>query len=233
MNIILNKKPKNTTIIQGFPGIGLVGTIATEFLLEHLKTEQIGRIKLEDIPPAVAIHEHKIVDPFGIFYNKKYNLIIVHAIAPVQGFEWVMSKSLLELSKTLQAKELIAIEGVAGGNSDESGTYGYSKKYEKKLEKAGVKKMKEGIIMGVTGALLMSHNPIPITCLFGETHSNLPDSKAAAGILKALDKYLGLKVDYKPLLAQAETFEKKLQGIMKQGEQSKELSDAKRMSYVG
>ena len=46
MKIELSKKPKNCTLIEGFPGFGLVGTIATEYLLEHLQTEKIGKIFL-------------------------------------------------------------------------------------------------------------------------------------------------------------------------------------------
>ena len=47
MEIKLYKKPKSPLIIEGFPGFGLVGTIATEFLLEHLQTEQIVKISFE------------------------------------------------------------------------------------------------------------------------------------------------------------------------------------------
>ena len=38
MELILSKKPKGVTIVEGFPGFGLIGTIATEFLIEHLET---------------------------------------------------------------------------------------------------------------------------------------------------------------------------------------------------
>ena len=36
MELKLTKKPKGVTILNGFPGIGLIGTISTEFLMEHL-----------------------------------------------------------------------------------------------------------------------------------------------------------------------------------------------------
>ena len=42
VSLELWKKPKGATIIEGFPGYGLVGPITTEFLIDHLKTEQIG-----------------------------------------------------------------------------------------------------------------------------------------------------------------------------------------------
>ena len=86
--------------------------------------------------------------------------------------------------------------------------------------------------MGVTSAILLK-TEIPITCIFAETHSNLPDSKAAAKIVEMLDKYLGLAVDYKPLIKQAEKFEEKLKALLEKGMKAQEVKEKKSMSYVG
>ncbi|MDO8480597.1 MAG: PAC2 family protein [Nanoarchaeota archaeon] len=235
MEIILKKKPKNPTIVQGFPGIGLVGTIATEYLLEHLQAEQIGRINSQEMPAAVAIHGGKVVDPFGIFYNKKHNLIIVHAITPSHGFEWQLADAILDIARQTNAAEIISLEGIAGNNPNETGTFFYTKdkKEAERLKKAGLVPMTEGIIIGVTGGLLLKGGAIPVTCIFSETHSNLPDSKAAAGIIKALDASMDLGVNEAPLLKQAQMFEMKLQDILKRGAEATELSDKKKLSYVG
>ena len=83
MEIKLWKKPKNCTIVEGFPGFGLVGTISTEYLIDHLKTEEIGKIHLEDLPAVVAVHKGKVVQPLGIHYSQEYNLIILHAVTAV------------------------------------------------------------------------------------------------------------------------------------------------------
>jgi uncharacterized protein len=235
LRIILDKKPKNPILIHGFPGFGLVGTIATEFLLEHLGVEQIGKITVEEMPAMVAVHKSKLVDPFGIFYNKKYNVVIVHAIAATQGFEWKLADFVLELSEKLQVQEIISLEGLAGSESENMGSFFYSNedKRHQKLQKIGIKSLDEGIIMGVSAAILMKSDPTPLTIFFCETNSTLPDSKAAAKIIECLDKYLGLEVDYEPLLEQAQNFENKLQQILKKGAQAADLSEKKRMSYVG
>ena len=91
----------------------------------------------------------------------------------------------------------------------------------------------EGIIVGVTGALLASHTKTPVIALFAEARSNLPDSKAAAEIIKAVDAYTGLKIDPKPLLKQAELFEKKLKGIVQKGRKAEQINEDKKLSYVG
>ena len=72
MEIELKKRPKNATIIEGFPGFGLVGTITTEFLIDHLNAERIGSIWLSEMDPVVAVHGKDIIEPIGLFYSKKY-----------------------------------------------------------------------------------------------------------------------------------------------------------------
>ncbi len=65
MQIKLTKKPKNRILIWGFPGFGIVGTIAIEFLLDHLNVERIGKIVFDEMPATIAIHEGKIVEYTG------------------------------------------------------------------------------------------------------------------------------------------------------------------------
>lgn len=237
MEIKLTKKPKNPIIIEGFPGFGLVGTISTEFLIDHLKTEMIGKIMVDEIPAMVAIHESKVVQPLGIFYNKKYNIVILHAISSTQGVEWKMAEVVSQLANQLKAKEIIGLEGVgstSGSNSGRTFFYANNEKKAKVLAKI-TEPLKEGIIIGVTGALLLRVEKIPLTCIFAEAATNLPDSKAAANIIEVLDKYLGLKVETKPLMKQAEKFEDKLKNILSQKQQAEELSTDKKkqLSYVG
>lgn len=236
MKVTLWKKPKNCTIIEGFPGFGLVGTIASEFLIEHLKTEQIGKILFDDMPAMVAIHENKVIEPLGVFYNQKYNIVILHAITAATHYEWGMAETIGKIASELQAKEIISLEGVGSGEESEGSRvfyYASDEKNAKAFEKAGIGALKEGIIIGVTGAVLLRVEKIPISCLFAETHSNLPDSKAAAKVIEALDKYLGMDIDYKPLLEQAEKFEQKLKTIMQKSQEAQDISDKKKLSYLG
>ena len=236
MEAKLWKKPKNCTIVEGFPGFGLVGTIASEFLIEHLETEQIGKIIFNDMPAMVAIHENKIVEPLGIFYNSKYNIVILHAITAATHYEWEMSNTIAKIASDLNVKEIISLEGVGSGEDSEGNKvfyYANNEKNAKMFDKIGIPKLNEGIIIGVAGAILLRVEKTPISCLFAETHSNLPDSKAAAKIVEALDKYLGMDLDYKPLLEQAQKFEEKLKTILKKSQEAQEISDKKKLSYFG
>lgn len=234
MKINLTKKPKSPIIIEGFPGFGLIGTITTEFLIDQLKAEQIGSIKFDEIPAMVAIHDGNVVQPIGIFYDAKTNILIVHVITNVQGLEWELADAIVQLGKQLDAKEVISLEGVATpAPTEETRAFYYAsaKDSKKRFGDLGMEPLREGIIIGVTGALLLQEG-VNISAVFVETHSALPDSKASAQIVGVLDKYLNLKLSPKPLLEQAEKFEQKIKSIV---EKSKMAVDEqkKKLSYVG
>ena len=235
MKLVLTKKPKNVTIIEGFPGFGLIGTIATEFLMDHLKTEKIGIVEVSEVPAMIAIHQNKVIEPISIHYNKEYNIVLVHAINVGKDMAWGLAEIIGELARTLSAKQIVSLEGVGSPNPAEgSRVFFYSSDngaISKKLSGIASPLM-EGIIVGVTGALLAKNLSTPIVALFAEAKSNLPDSKAAAEIIKALDVYTGLNIDPKPLYKQAEMFEKKLKGIVAKSQEAGELQDEK-LSYVG
>src|SRR3989338_3165460 len=112
MKFILTKKPKGATIIQGFPGLGLVSTIAIKFLIDHLDVEEIGYLESEHITPLTAIHKSKIVNPITFFYNKKFNLIIVQSLTEVPGYEWELSNVMMELANTVSAKEIVVLDSM-------------------------------------------------------------------------------------------------------------------------
>ena len=241
MELKLTKKPKGVTILNGFPGIGLIGTISTEFLMEHLKFEQIGKIIFTDAPAVVAIHKGKLIEPLGVYHSKAANLVVIHGINLAYGNEWELAKILADLYKKLEAKEMISVEGVGAqeqeiNESVEDGTVFYFANKpgpEKKLKNLKINKLEDGIIMGITSALIVSNENMPLTCFFAKTHSKLPDSKAAAQIIKALDGYIGLDVDYKPLLETAQQFEHKIKEILQKGKAATDLRDLKKLSYLG
>ena len=231
MKFILNKKPKNPIIIQGFPSIGLVSTIATKFLIDHLDVEEIGHIESEHIVPLTSIHKGKVVNPITLFYNKKYNIIVVQSLTEVTGYEWELASTMVEIAKTLAAKEVIVLESMPS-HEENLDVYYFSNKNKVK----DVKELKEGIVMGTTAALLLKAKEIPVTCIFAEAHSQLPDSESAAKVVRALDGYLGLKIDYAPLIEAARKFEASLKQYLEKTKQAAQVTtqkEQKELSYIG
>lgn len=236
VKLVLNKKPKGVRIIEGFPGFGLIGTIVSEFLLDHLETEQIGYIEMDEVPAMIAVHEGNIIQPVSLHYNKKYNLVLIHAINPGKNLEWKLADTILEIAKQLTAKEIICLEGVGTPNSSERVFYTSRNMPTKAL--ANLKKvcvpLQEGVIVGVTGALLAKETKIPLLALFAEAQGTGPDSNAAAEIITALDGFVGFKLDPEPLHDQAKQFEGKLKDIVKKHDKAKKIHGKKSvLSYVG
>lgn len=239
MKINLSKKPKSPIIIGGFPGIGLIGTISTEFLIKHLNAKPIGHIWSDKLAPMAAVHDSKVVQPLEIYYDKTYNLMILHTLSDIRGLEWQVADALIALGKALKAKEVICLEGVLSKMETNNAYYlttdsAKEKVFNRIKTKVSVGPLREGILMGVTAALLL-RNKGPTTGIFAETHSKLPDSKASAKIIEILDSYLDLKVDYKPLLKAAEEFEEKLKSLMDQAKATEQHKKTKgvHLDYMG
>lgn len=235
MKLVLTKRPKGVKIIEGFPGIGLIGTIASQFIIEHIDAEKIGVIELDDIPAIIAIHQNEIVEPVSIYYSKKYNLVIINAINIGHELGWKIAEVVKQLARQLDCQEIICLEGVGSPLLNEKPKVYYvstDKKKTRILDKIS-QTLREGVIVGVTGALLAREREIPLTAFFAETHTNLPDSKAAAELIKVLDQYCGFDIDPGPLLKQAEEFENKFKKIFEESAKSGKLQKEKSLSYVG
>jgi uncharacterized protein len=234
MEVKLFEKPrKGAIVIEGFPGFGLVSTITTEFLIEHLKAKQIGKIVTDKVSPMIAIHKGQVVEPFGIFYCEKENIVIVRAISPVKDLEWELTECLIGLYEDIKAKEFISIEGISSdGKTPDPKAFYFSghKVRSNKFESFKVKKLEEGIIMGVTASLLAKMPET--TFIFAEAMADLPDSRAAAKVIEVLDQYLDLDVDYKPLLKKAQSFEGKIKDILTKGVMASK-DKIKKESYFG
>ena len=234
MKVILNEKPQKVTIIEGFPGFGFVGAISSQFLVEHLNAKPIGFIYSNEISPLVAIHKNELVRPLTIYYSEKHNIVILNALTPVNGFEWKIAKIIEDLYKTLKAKEVICLEGVNAlvpNNQSQAYYQTTNTKSQKKLDKLGLKQLGEGVILGVTGAVVLKN--MPVSCIFAEAQMGLPDSRAAGEIIKVLDNYLGLKVDPKPLIKKAEEFEVKIKGLLEKSKDASEMKEKKELTYLG
>jgi len=231
MKFTLTKKPKGATIIQGFPSMGLVSTLCTKFLIDHLDVEAIGYIESEFAMPLTAIHKSEVVYPITLYYNKKYNLIIIQALTEVTGFEWQVANTIVEIAKTIEAKQIIVLESMPSHEENVQLYY-----YSNNKTKLNIKPVTESVIMGITAATLLKAKKIPVLCIFAEAHSQFPDSESAAKVVGVIGEYLGMKIDIKPLLEAAKKFEANLRQIMERTKQLKNNTPTKEnddVNYFG
>jgi predicted ATP-grasp superfamily ATP-dependent carboligase len=240
LELKLKLKPKKSPIIiEGFPGFGFVATIAVEFLMDHLKMHSIGSFWSPRLAPIAFVHGKRIVQPLEIFHNDKYNIIVVEAVAGVAGMEWEVADALIQLYKKVNAKEIISIEGIgAPTERKEPAAYYFTNNdaTKKKFENIGISQIRDGIIFGPSGALMLKvDKSVNSSFIFAETRSNLPDSRAAAKIIEILDQYLNLKIDYKPLLKKAAGFEEQIKDLLQQAKQATTIKQGKEdeQPYIG
>lgn len=237
MRLNLEKKPENAKVIVGFPGFGLIGTIATKFLIEHLDVEHIGRVESTKLVPLAAVHKSQLVGPLDIFYDKKYNLVIVQTLSDLSGEEWQVADIIHELCEDLKAKEIIILEGMPGQNPKSLKTYYYCIGKNNNIKNLEIEPLKEGVMMGATATLLLKlDGEIPFLAIFSEGHSQLPDSEAAARVVKVLDQYLGLNIDYKPLIAAAKKFEDMMNQLIEKSKKTKMIpykTEQSDLDYLG
>jgi uncharacterized protein len=61
----------NSILIEAFPTVGLVSSIAGHFLIDQLKLEEIGMISSRYFMPAAVIHNGTPSPPVRIYAGKK------------------------------------------------------------------------------------------------------------------------------------------------------------------
>jgi uncharacterized protein len=231
--IELKEKIVNPLIIEGFPGFGLASTIATEFLIKHLNAKKVGRIFSTKLSPIIAIHDSEILDPLGIYYVKEHNIVILRALTAITGAEWEIAEKIIEFSKKVKAKEIISLEGMPSEKLGKSKAYYFTSMKGEKFKNVNIENLKDGLVFGVTGILLLRIKELPLTCIFADANPTLPDSRAAAEIIRILDDYLNLKIDFKPLIKNAEQFENKLKQLLSRVGKTSKKPGGGDMSYLG
>ena len=70
-------KLKNPTIILGFPGTGLVGSVAASQLVDSLQLKFGGYITSPDFAPLAAIHDYMPLPAARIHFSEKHNMIVI------------------------------------------------------------------------------------------------------------------------------------------------------------
>jgi len=71
------KKLNSPTLIAGFPGAGLVGSISTSYIINKLHMNQIACVESEFIVPGVIYAEGKLRHPFRLYSNEEGNVCVL------------------------------------------------------------------------------------------------------------------------------------------------------------
>jgi uncharacterized protein len=208
----------DATIILGLAGIGLIGPIIANSLIEQIPDiKEIGFVTSEFLPPISTFYDGILKHPFRIYYSPLYNLIVGICEVPFE-----ISSAYNDLAKTInnwalnedvRAKQIIVFQGIPQrGMIDEFPVY-YAAEEEliDYLEQFDLKRFEKGIIVGPESTIINEtlSNKLQGYVLFAPVYQ-IPTPEAAASIIKVLNKIYKMDIDIEPLLKEGKEIKDKM-----------------------
>jgi len=226
--VVIKKKIKfkKPVLVEGLPGIGLVGKLAADHLIKELKAEKVAEIISPHFPHQVLMQKNGVMRMLKnkIYYakGKKHDILIlvgdVQAITSEAQYE--VCGKMLDYFQSCGGTMIYTLGGYGSGKTPEKPRVFGSASHKHLI--AEYKKLgivfgeSHGSIIGAAGLLLglgkIRH--LEGICLMGETHGAYVDAKSAHAVLEVLTKILDVKVDMAKLTERAkagEAFMKKME----------------------
>ena len=241
---IVKQNLKGAVLIDGFPSIGLVGTIVANFLINTLKLEQIGIIDSPRFPAISVVKDGEPHNPMRLYSGEQVCndgtcnqvVVCVSEFTPPAEITKDLVNSLLDWAEENGCTKVISAEGFNSGKEEgkENEVYGITSTESSRvwIEEAKVKPFTYGTVGGITGALLNEGKirKMNVLGLLAEVSEDLPDARAAASVIKAIDELLlAIELDTEPLLKEAESLEQEVKIVRDQA--PPEVSSVPR--YIG
>ena len=209
---------EGATLVLGFAGIGLIGPIVANTLIEQIPDiKEIGFITSEYLPPISVFYAGVLKHPFRVLYSPQHNLIIGVCEVPFQ-----IPTAYNDLSKTIcnwalsddvKAKELVIFQGIPQrGIVDEYPVYYAAEEVMMEhLEKFGISRVEKGIIVGPEATVLNEAlmNRLNAYALFTPV-LEIPTPEGAASILEVMNKIYNLSIDTASLIEQGKEIKAKM-----------------------
>jgi uncharacterized protein (TIGR00162 family) len=221
INEITKIEVKNPILIEGLPGLGMVGRIAVNFLAKQLNAKKVAELYSPHFPYYVLVNKKGNVrllhGIFSVWKNKngKEDLIFLTGDSQAQTIEgqYDVADCILRFAKEKSTKTIITIGGYRKEAENTPKVVAVSTNstlLETALRAEAIASFAGNPIVGTAGLLLgmARFEEIDALCLLGETRGYLPDPKAAKSILIVLQRILGIKVDLAELDKEIEKFEK-------------------------
>jgi len=242
---------KDPVLIEGLPGLGLVGKIVIRHLIKQLNAEKLAYLYSPHFPYFVYVSKKGSVRLLrGTFYywkdkNKVNDLILFTGDSQAQTIEgqYEISDYILNFASKYHAKFIVTIGGYRMEVNDKPKVIAAatsSRLLNKALRVKAMVSPMESPIVGTAGLILglARLKKMEALCLLGETRGYLPDPKAAKSVLEVLKALLSLDIDLNSLdeeIAKAEKIVSRLQKIEEkrtlQAEEMRKEED-KKVTYI-
>ncbi len=215
------KKLKKPVFILGFPGTGLVGSVAASHLVDVLDLDFGGYLSSSEFAPLAAIHDYVPMPAARIHFSKKRNIVVVisEMTIPTKSSSDV-ADGIFELAKGMKASAIISLGGISLKEGKEEVYIVSSDRnmIKKAVKKRLAKPIKEGATTGVTGLLLTEGTlkKLPVTTLLASSSADYIDPQAASKVLDVLSKILNIPINTAELEKEAKEVSKGVkEGVIK------------------
>ena len=215
---------KNPVLVEGLPGLGMVGKIATRYLAKQLKAKKFAILYSPHFPYYVLVNKKGSVRLLhGEFFFWKNDagendFIFFTGDSQAQTIEgqYDVASCILDFAEKNNVKIVVTIGGYRKEVEETPRVVAVSTSPALLNEASKAKAVPSPAgnpIVGTAGLLLglAKFRKIDAICLLGETRGYLPDPRAAKSVVEVLQKMLKIKVD--------------LSGLEKEIEKSKEIVD--------
>jgi len=237
-------------LIEGLPGIGHVGKLVAEHIIDELGAKKIIEIYSTHFPPQVLVLSDGTVRLVKCeFYAVKYKdldlLILVgdHQSATNEG-HYELTDAYLEIAKQYGVTRIYTLGGYGLGQLVEKpavlGAVNNKDLVEEMKGYGVVFKENEpgGGIIGASGLLLGLGGLVGIdaVCLMGETSGYLVDPKSAQAVMSILSAALNLDINMQALEERAKEMEKiaaRLREMEQMGLAPGEVASEEDLRYIG
>lgn len=217
-------------LVTGFPGLGLVGTIATNYLAQALNLERIASLVYDELPPIAVVRGGQAMSPVRVHSGpmicgldgKCDQLAVVLSEVLVRPEDiFPLAKAILEWSRGKKVREVLTLEGIRSEATDEREPklYGLANREAglRRLKDMGIPVFPEGNLVGFSGVAMYLGETMgmDVTCLLVETRQDFPDARGAARVLQTINPMIPhIPIDAAPLLKQAELIEDQIRSSL-------------------
>jgi len=210
---------ESPVLVEGFPGIGLIGNIVSQHLVYTLGMKEIGTVASDYFPPLAIMVQGLVSMPVRIYESEETRFITILSDIPVSPeASHPVASAIVDWCESIGVREVLSVAGVAT-MGDEQRVFGAATTPEL-LERIQphIDMFEMGSIAGVSGSLLTEcyMRNVPAIALLGETHAPGPDPRAAAHVVETMNKVYGLSMDTAMLIEQAEKIETSMQKLAEQ-----------------
>ena len=206
------------TIILGFAGMGLIGPIITNTLVEQITDiKEIGFITSDLLPPISVFYDGVLKHPFRLYYSPQHNLIIGTSEVPFQLTSAYndLARTICNwaLSEDVKAKEIVVFQGILkqGMIDDFPVYYATEESLNEIFEKLNLEKFERGIIMGPEATIINEAltNKLNAIALFTNVYQ-VPTPEGAAAIIEVLNQIYNLNIETSKLIEQGKEIKSKM-----------------------